>query len=260
MKNKPKQKKVRYEEMLPHEVVRARKSMAVAYLPVGGVEWHGVQNALGLDTIKAHGIAIECAKKIGGIVFPPLFYGEPREGRWIIETHPKFSDAIFEKMELPKSNFIKGYMKESDFEANINYIRLIYHILCEIKSLGFKLIVVLPGHYPALNHSQMACCLFNNEEYPPKEPSFAWTDYMINNKIPNAGDHAGPWETSLLMALRPDLVDLTQLPEDKNATSVGVGPKNPRFYASVKFGKRGVREIVKFFEEKINSVRKELEF
>ncbi len=30
----------------------------------------------------------------------------------------------------------------------------------------------------------------------------------MRDTIPNSGDHAGPWETSLMMYLRPDLVDL----------------------------------------------------
>ena len=43
--------KVRYEEMLPHEAVEARTKCPVAYLPVGGIEWHGEHNCLGLDTV-----------------------------------------------------------------------------------------------------------------------------------------------------------------------------------------------------------------
>ena len=45
--------KVCYEEMLPHEVVEGRKKKPLAFLPIGTVEWHGLQNAVGLDTLKA---------------------------------------------------------------------------------------------------------------------------------------------------------------------------------------------------------------
>ena len=34
-------KKVRYEEMLPHELEEAIRQFPVAYVPVGSLEWHG---------------------------------------------------------------------------------------------------------------------------------------------------------------------------------------------------------------------------
>jgi len=45
-------KKVMYEEMLPHEAVAARKACPVAYLPIGGIEWHGEHNCLGLHRLQ----------------------------------------------------------------------------------------------------------------------------------------------------------------------------------------------------------------
>ena len=56
--------KVRYEEMLPHEAVEARMKCPVAYLPIGGIEWHGEHNCLGLDTVKIHAIAMKCAENM----------------------------------------------------------------------------------------------------------------------------------------------------------------------------------------------------
>src|SRR3990172_6203633 len=97
-------KKVRYEEMLPHEAVAARKACPVAYLPIGTIEWHGEHNCLGLDTVKIHALAMECAKRIGGIVFPPLFYGEQREHH-LMEANHDPEGKIAAKMELPEGNF-----------------------------------------------------------------------------------------------------------------------------------------------------------
>ena len=33
--------KVRYEEMLPHEIVARRRRFPAAYIGLGGLEWHG---------------------------------------------------------------------------------------------------------------------------------------------------------------------------------------------------------------------------
>lgn len=208
-------RKVRYEEMLPHEAVAARKKCPVAYLPVGGIEWHGEHNCLGLDTVKIHALAVECAGKIGGVVFPALFYGEPRE-HYLMEANHDKNGKIAEKMALPSSNFAPGYIQEQGFQANFEYVRLLHKILVEIHSLGFKVIVVMAGHYPLLYHAKAACELFNLDYSRYGKPS-AWTctGYeLVRGKIPEAGDHAAAWETSLMMYLRPELVNLKRLPKD----------------------------------------------
>ena len=46
-------RKVKYEELLPHEFEEALRQFPVAYVPVGSLEWHGRHLALGNDTLKA---------------------------------------------------------------------------------------------------------------------------------------------------------------------------------------------------------------
>jgi len=72
-------KEVRYERLRPAQIVAAREACPVAYLPIGTIEWHGRHNPIGVDTLKAHQLAIRCAQVGGGLVFPPLYYGESRE-------------------------------------------------------------------------------------------------------------------------------------------------------------------------------------
>ncbi|MDD5687302.1 MAG: creatininase family protein [Elusimicrobia bacterium] len=243
-------KKVRYEEMLPWEAVKSRKAFPVAYLPIGGIEWHGEQNCLGLDTVKVHAIAMECAKRIGGVVFPSLFYGEPRE-HYLMEADQDEDGQIANKMELPKSNFSPGYMQEQGFQANFDYVKLLHHIMVEIHSLGFEVIIVLSGHYPLLYHARAACELFNLD-YRKAWPCSGYE--LVRDVIPSAGDHAAAWETSLMMYLRPDLVDMTRLPKDLNVKLIGVHGRDPRKYASVKYGKKGVDAIVNRISEKVHKL------
>ena len=47
--------------------------LPVAYIPAGSLEWHGVQNPLGTDGLKAHAICCEAALRYGGVVLPPFF-------------------------------------------------------------------------------------------------------------------------------------------------------------------------------------------
>ena len=48
--------KVDYEELLPHELQARLAQRAVGYLPLGTLEWHGEQNALGADFLQARGL------------------------------------------------------------------------------------------------------------------------------------------------------------------------------------------------------------
>ena len=245
--------KVRYEEMLPREVVAARKRCPVAYVPCGGIEWHGLHNCLGLDTVKIHAMAMRCAEQIGGLCFPALFYGEPRE-HYLMEANHDPESQIAANMELPLENFAPGYMDERLEDADARYMRLLMHILKQLRSLGFKVIVIMAGHYPLLNHARAACELFNLET---RRAATAWacTGYeLVRDEIPTAGDHAAAWETSLMMVLRPDLVDLSQQPTDPNAKLVGVSGRDPRQHASVDYGQQGLDLIIERMREKIKEL------
>jgi creatinine amidohydrolase len=247
--------KVRYEEMLPHEVVEARTKMPVAYLPIGGIEWHGEHNCLGLDTVKIHAIAMRCAEQIGGLAFPALFYGEPRE-HYLMEANHDPEGRIREKMALPPDTFAPGYMEERQREADMGYVQLLLQILHELKSLGFRVIVVMAGHYPLLNHARAAAELLNLQS---RGAATAWacTGYeLIRDLVPHAGDHAAAWETSLMMVLRPELVDMSRLPEAPDGELIGIGGRDPREFASKEYGEQGLAAIVERVGEKVRELVK----
>ena len=244
--------KVRYEEMLPHEIVAARTARPVAYVPIGGVEWHGEHNCVGLDTVKIHALAMRCAEAAGGLVMPPLFFGEPR-GTHLMEANHDQNGRIAAKMGLPRESFSPGYMHASAREEDERYVQLLVHVLCEMQSLGFRAIVLMAGHYPLLHHARAAV-----ELYRLQGTARAWacTGYeLVREEIPEAGDHAAAWETSLMLALRPDLVDLSRLPaEDGPEALIGIGGRDPRQHASAAFGRQGVEAIVRHIGEKVKEM------
>ena len=236
---------VRYEELLPHQIVEARESCPIAYIAIGGLEWHGEQNCVGLDTVKANGIAIRCAEAAGGLRFPPLFYGENREA-YLMETNHDPGELIKQKMGLPPENFAPGYMGVAVQEQDSRYVELLIHILREIRSLGFRIITIIAGHYPLRSHGTAAAEWFNCMARPLTARAWCTSGYeLVRDEIPEAGDHAGAWETSLMMALRPELVDLSVLPQDPGEKLIGVGGRDPRVHASPEFGERGVEAVVK---------------
>ena len=236
-----------YERMRPAEIVKARKACPVAYLPIGTIEWHGLQNPVGLDAIKAHLLCQRCATATGGMVFPPLWYGESRsEG--LMEATAADAEDICKLMELPPENFAPERARFSVREQYDNYQRLLLHMLTEIQNLGFKLVVILAGHYPLIDHARAACHLFHQARFNNKRAqmlSWVFTGYeLVKDEFPEAGDHAGFWETSLLMALQPELVDLSTLPNDPKVNIVGVLSERPVQESSAEYGERAIARIV----------------
>lgn len=239
--------KVRYEELLPHEIAAARAACPAVYVPLGGVEWHGEHNCVGLDAVKAHALAMRCAEQIGGLVMPPLFFGEPRQTHLMEANHDQ-DGQISAKMGLPQTGFAPGYMKTSDVDEDERYVRLLIHLLFQMQSLGFRVITLMPGHYPLLHHAKAAV-----EMYSLQGSARAWacTGYeLVREEIPEAGDHAAAWETSLMLALRPELVDMSRLPATGGTeVLIGIGGQDPREHASADFGERGVAAIVRRVKE-----------
>ena len=63
---------VRYHRLRPAQIVERRTACPAAYVPIGTIEWHGVHNPTGTDTLQAEEMAIRCAQKGGGLAFPAL--------------------------------------------------------------------------------------------------------------------------------------------------------------------------------------------
>ncbi len=237
---------VRYAFCRPEEIVRRRRECPVAYIPIGTIEWHGPQNPVGADTLQAEGLATLCASKGGGLVVPPLWYGESRSES-LMEANAADRDKIAEAMGLPPDNFLPDRQPFSPTEQVLGYQRLLLHILAEVESLGFSLGVLVAGHYPLIDHARAAVLLFNQRRYSKYHGMLAWAcvDYLfLTDRYDTAGDHAGGWETSHLMALYPERVDLTLLPP-KGQPLVGIMHGMPPQDATAEFGKRTLEDSAK---------------
>jgi creatinine amidohydrolase len=228
---------VRYHMLRPRQIVRRRTECPAAYIPIGAIEWHGPQNPTGADTLQAEALAIRCARKGGGLVFPPLYYGESRLEA-LMEANAGDRDKIAEAMDLDPANFTPERFPFTATEQALNYQKLLLHVLAEVETLGFEVGVLVAGHYPLVDHARAAVLLFNQREYRKHGGMLAWAvvDYlMAQDRWEHAGDHAGGWETSHVMASHPELVDLSQLPP-KGETLVGIGAYYPPQDSTAEFG------------------------
>lgn len=244
---------VRYERLRPAQIQTRRQACPVAYLPIGTIEWHGVHNPVGLDTLKIHALLEGCAEAIGGLVFPPLYYGENRE-QALMEANPATRGPIAEGMGLDPANFEAGYMREPIPDQNDRYQRLLMHIFHEIRSLGFRVLVVGAGHYPLLDHARAAAALFHQEQGRPRMVTWAMSGYeLVRGQFDPCGDHAGKWETSLLMHLDSGMQDLSLLPEDRSTPPVGAS-NNGVQDADAEFGCQAVAAIVARVGERVRDL------
>jgi creatinine amidohydrolase len=241
---------VRYERLRPAQIVARRQACPVAYLPIGTIEWHGEHNPVGLDTLKEHALLAQCAREIGGLVFPPLYYGEQRE-QALMEANAIDRALIAEKMGLPATNFDAGQMYHSVAQQNANYHSLLLHIFHEIKSLGFRVLVVGAGHYPLLDHARAAAAIFHQTQKRPVMITWVMSGYeLVRGQFDPCGDHAGKWETSLLMALDPGMQDLSLLPKDPSQRPIGVS-NNGVQQANAEFGRQAVVGIVEAVRQRV---------
>lgn len=231
------QPETRYHMLRPAQIVARRQACPVVYIPIGTLEWHGLHNPVGADTLQAEGLAILCAQKGGGLVFPPLYYGESRVEA-LVEATARDRDLVAERMELSPDNFFPDRHPFTPTEQALNYHKLLLHILAEAESLGFKVGVLVAGHYPLIDHAHAAVLQFNQREYSRKHGMLAWAfvDYLlVEDQYDCAGDHAAGWETSHLMALHPATVDLGSLPP-RGERLIGVSGRMLPQDATAEFG------------------------
>jgi len=214
--------KVRYEEMFPEEFEVAIKKNPVAYLPLGSMEYHGYHNVLGLDSLKAWKICELVAKVTGGIVYPPLYLGVDA---WSDLDFKKYPNKRFDSYHIP---------------ADV-YKKLLKEYFYRIKRIGFKTIFVLCGHYPNTDVAREASKEFQGLKIIVKTEA----DLVEGEK----GDHAGVWETSLMMVLFPQLVDLKRMDGKKNRL-MAVDGDDP-IKSSRKYGKAVLIRIINGIKENL---------
>ena len=193
-------RKVRLEEMFPWEISAAMAETPICYLPLGTLEWHGEHAAVGLDALKAHAVCVLAAKRSGGLVAPPIY--------WSTDWREDLPDGGYrtggiergERYHVPGSMF---WLRPETFH------NLLLDVYEAMRRRGFKAIVVLSGHW-SIEHN-IAAIRATGEEFRRAHPTTGWlllTDQEVVPDLHYPAEHAAGGETSLLLAIRPDLVAL----------------------------------------------------
>jgi creatinine amidohydrolase len=207
----------RYERMRVDELEAARAACLLVYLPVGSLEYHGLHLPVGFDALHAHACCLEAARRTGGVVLPPLFWGT--------RGHEGYPGSLLIGEET--------------------LVRLTREILALLEGQGYRLVVICTGHHPAVQGVVLGRAVAEHMalagECPAPRESFLALVVSPFDYGDRAVDHAGTIETSIGLALFPDLIRMDALEKGAQAFR-GVGEDWPeasaeagraRFEASV---------------------------
>jgi len=208
---------VRFDELLPHEFRKRLAQRPIAYLPLGTLEWHGEHLPLGSDAIQSEGLMVECARRLGGIVMPPIHLGPDR-------AKPADDGKMLVGMDYAESTTPPRQLDGSCYWVPAGlHVLMVDAILAQLKRAGFRA-VFADGHGP----SRWSWV----ENIAEREARFGLKLCGVTRKIAGQWksqvDHAARNETSLMMHLRPKRVDLSQLPPSRATWPQGVGGEDPR--------------------------------
>jgi len=223
---------VRLERMRPEEVEAAKAAQPAIYVAFGSIEWHGYHNPVGLDTLKAHEQLVGLAARVGGVVYPPVFFGAGG-------GHTAWPSSFMVSAEP--------------------MIQLVTELLQGFERDGYRKAVLISGHYP------------NRPAYLDGART-AYTEAggtmdvlaLIENEVPGGhGDHAAKYETSYMLHLLPELVDLDRLhagpeddltgpdevvnwmtPEYEDHANYGLVGIDPRAHASAEVGREETERLL----------------
>lgn len=194
--------KIKWTELLPDEFLERQQLCPVVYLPMGLCEPHGHIAAFGLDTLKAEYICEAAAKKSGGIV-------APTQGYHIHETgyHAPWLEEVLGN--------VNPYMAAIPPEILLHFF---LYQLRAFYNANFKAVVVITGHAGGNQEDMRLVAATFMEKYPliievKTDPE------LVKGKF--EGDHAGKFEISQLMYIRPDLIDMSKISRQKEDKKLG---------------------------------------
>jgi creatinine amidohydrolase/Fe(II)-dependent formamide hydrolase-like protein len=237
----------RMEEMSPDELEEVLEKAPVAFVPVGTFEHHGWHLPVCFDAIKAHALCQRVAERTGGTILPAFFYGTGG-------GHIGYKWTLM----LP--------------EAQITPV--LAATLDHLASQGFRVVVLLTGHYPQEQVDMVHRLAREAQSRHPSVRFIGLTEPEVTTPQPGdsyGGDHAAKYETSIALSLNPRWVRLDRLtggrdpervttsdtPRKQASTHDPTHPlyaihgNDPRTKASKELGDILVNEIVSRLTEKV---------
>ena len=193
-RSRPAKLPVRWEELTASDFPKAvARSKGVCVLPIGVIEKHGPHLPLGTDVMASRAAAIGAAEKEYAVVFPWYYFGQ-----------------IYEARHQPGCVTIASELLSV----------LLQNVCDEIARNGLDKILIVNGHGGNTNWLNFFCQTQLEAKrdyvvYVARRPSYEEIGKQIEAmRKTNWGGHADEVESSWMMAIRPDLVQLERAGEE----------------------------------------------
>ncbi len=215
---------MRYEMMLPHQIAKAIDENWPVVLPLGVLEYHGEHLAVGMDTFAVTRTIARLEQEMDLVMLPPFYYGsgsyvvEPPERKGTVQVSSEslipFARDLFRSLlrigfrnvhffvHHQSENFLQGMPTDLAFRMAAR--QATFEFLEQDRGEGWWGDKSMAAYY---------------EGHEQGENPFNWVqghplmDEAITKKYPF--DHAAQGETSLMMALCPEGVDMERLNTEK---------------------------------------------
>lgn len=187
---------MRWEELNGDEFPRAvETSRGTCVICLSAIERHGPHMPLGTDLLHGMHVCVEAAKREPAVVFPPWYLGQ-----------------IYEATCFPGTIAIPPDLLLSVTMA----------VLDEIGRNGFTKVIGYCSHGGNIHMGRFLAQCMLSKPRPYQFYAFNFNDGWSGKQqrvwrrtlVTDGGGHAGEWETSCLMAHRPDLVKLETAGDD----------------------------------------------
>lgn len=189
------------------------KSSKTIVLPIGILEKHGPHAPMGSDLIHVRNWVARAAEKEYAVIFPDYFYGQVNEARHLPGTFSLPSKLTMELLEATCE---------------------------EIGRNGFEKILIVNGHG---GNPQMLRYFVQNQmekkrDYvvyffdPGQDSEFQERAAAMRRSDPAGDMHAGENETSSMLYLRPDLVELDKATGESGSDQKRL-PNIPNIYTAI---------------------------
>jgi creatinine amidohydrolase len=238
---------MRYELMLPHQIRRAIEEHWPVVLPLGVLEYHGEHMAVGMDTLAVIKAVEIVEREVDMVVLPPFYYGAASyavarpEGTGSVHVGGNvlapFGEALFYGLlrvgfrnihaiiHHQTENFVAGMPTDLAFKSGGR--QATFRFLEETSGEGWWGDEKMAAYYA---------------EHEAGRNPFNWIQVHslmssdIMAKYPF--DHAGQGETSLMMALCPEAVDMAKFADNTGWYTASASE------ASAELGQSGAEMVV----------------
>ncbi|HTR18311.1 MAG TPA: creatininase [Acetobacteraceae bacterium] len=196
---------------------------APVFIPVGATEQHGPHLPLNVDVILPTGVCERVARQVGGLVMPPIAYGYKSQ---------------------PRSGGGQQFPGTTSLDAHTLAL-LLRDIIRDLGQHGVRRLVVVNGHFenawPVVEGLDLGLRELRRDGITDMATMrLEYWDFVrretLNRLFPDGFpgtelEHASLLETSLMLKLRPDLVDMSRVPSDGPAQfpTYDVTPLPPGF-------------------------------